>query len=95
MNKKCINSYLNLDCSNYFKESTNEEKDIIEFKNQVLDDYNKNENIKSGFLKEIISKYIEKYFPEEKDTDNFSLSLYLSKYFYKEKKLKKNKNNRN
>ena len=53
-------------------------------------DYNKNENIKSGFLKEIISKYIEKYFPEEKDTDNFSLSLYLSKYFYKEKKLKKN-----
>lgn len=90
MNKKCINSYLNLDCSNYFKESTNEEKDIIEFKNQVLDDYNKNENIKSGFLKEIISKYIEKYFPEEKDTDNFSLSLYLSKYFYKEKKLKKN-----
>ena len=92
MYKKCNNIYLNLDCSNYYKESSKEEKEIIEFKNQVLEDSNKNENSKCGILKTITAKYIEKYFPEEKDkdTDNFSLSLYLSKYFCKEKKLKKN-----
>ena len=88
MDNKTKLIYLNIDCSNYFNESAGEEKDIIAYKETILNESNKEENF--DILKVFTNKYKEKYFPDEKDNDNFLLSLHISKNFYKQKNLKKN-----
>lgn len=87
MDNKTKLIYLNIDCSNYFNESAGEEKDIIAYKETILNESNKEENF--DILKVFTNKYKEKYFPDEKDNDNFLLSLHISKNFYKQKNLKK------
>ena len=88
MDNKTKLIYLSIDCSNYFNESAGEEKDIIAYKETILNESNKEENF--DILKVFTNKYKEKYFPDEKDNDNFLLSLHISKNFYKQKNLKKN-----
>ena len=84
------NAYLSIDCSNYFKESSKDEKNEILYKSKLLKEINEDDYHTLNILKTIISKYIEKYFPNEKDSDYFSLSYYLSKNFCKAKKINKN-----
>ena len=88
MDNKTKLIYLNIDCSNYFKESGEEEKNIINYKENFLNEINKDD--KYDILKAFTNKYKEKYFPDEKDNDNFALSLHISKYFCKTKNIKKN-----
>ena len=86
------NSYLSIDCSNYFKESSDEENYIIKCKDNAIRDFNNNNDLKYDlfvYIKKIKNKYLEKYFPEQKEDDNFAFSLHLSKYFCNKKKLKK------
>ena len=87
MDNKTKLIYLNIDSSNYFNESAEEEKDIIAFKESFLNEFNKDEDF--DILKAFTNKYKEKYFPDDKDNDNFLLSLHISKFFYKSKNLKK------
>jgi len=88
-NKEMV--YLNLDSSYYFKESSEEEINIINYKTNLYDKIDINSRNKTAKLNSIIYKYFEKYVPEEKEkkTDIFLLSLNLSKYFCKKKDINK------
>lgn len=83
---KTKNIYLNIDSSNYFKEASENVKFIIDFKSQYLKNIN---NYDSNSFSNLKAKYIEKYFPDEKDQDNYLLSHHLSRHFVKIKNLKK------
>ena len=60
MDNKSKLIYLSIDCSNYFNESSKEEKDIINYKESILKEFNKGDNL--DILKTFTNKYKEKYF---------------------------------
>ena len=83
------NSYLNIDPFNYFKNSTEEEEDIINNKTSLFQDINKKEEKKYFYLKIVVVKFINIFFPNEVNIDDYSLSLNISKHFCKSKNLVK------
>lgn len=89
-NKEVV--YLNIDSSYYFKESSDEETTIINYKTNLYDELHIYSENKTAKLNSIINKYFEKYFPEEKEKkiDFFLLSHNLSKYFCKKRDINKN-----
>ena len=87
---KLNNVYLKIDGANYFEESIEkEEKEIIAEKERVFNEINDSNNPKIEALTEIVTKYLNKYFPDDKTKDIFSMSQFLSKHFCKHKNLKK------
>ena len=87
---KLNNVYLKIDGSNYFEETNDkEDKDIICEKERIFNEIKDSNNPKLEVLKEIITKYTDKFFPDEKDKSIFSMSIVLSKHFCKSKNLKK------